>query len=34
MALVIHLVDEEKRKEDKLVVGKKARSQMVWWLLS
>jgi len=32
--LIIHLVNEKKRKDEKVVIGKQARAQMVWWLVS
>ena len=33
-SLIIHLVEESEKKEKVVVVGKQARSQMVWWLLN
>ena len=32
--LIIHLVDEGKAQAEKRVIGKQARTQMVWWLLN
>ena len=32
--LIIHIVDEAKKKDEVVVVGKQARVQLTWWLLN